>query len=74
MVILPPSYVLPPRSLETDSIPFTYGGTCDVYKGTLNGLNVCIKYIRVYAQDPLQEKVKVHFLRIHFPRRHLATN
>ena len=66
-MILPPSYILPPQTLETDPVPFAHGGSCEVYKGTLNGSKVCIKHIRVYAHDTPQAKAKVRFWRTRFP-------
>ena len=60
-VILPPSYAPPSQPLQIDSIPFASGGSGDVYKGTIDGSNVCIKRIRVYANDVLQTAAKVYF-------------
>ena len=60
-VILPLSYALPSQPLQIDSIPFTSGGSGDVYKGTLNRSNVCVKRIRVYTEDVLQTAAKVYF-------------
>ena len=61
--IIPASYMLPPQLLEISSIPFAYGCSCDVYRGTFDGLEVCIKRFRVYSQDVLQTTAssKVHF-------------
>ena len=56
----PTSYILSPNLLEIDPLPFTSGGSCDVYKGTLNGSDVCIKHVRVYVQSQAQT-TKVHF-------------
>ena len=60
-VILPPSYALPSQPLQINSIPFASGGSGDVYKGTLDRSNVCVKRIRVYTEDVLQTAAKVYF-------------
>ena len=60
-VILPPSYALPSRLLEINSVPFASGGSGDVYKGSLDGSSVCVKRIRVYTKDVLQTAAKVCF-------------
>ena len=56
----PASYILTPNLLEIDRLPLTSGGSCDVYKGTLNGSDVCIKRVRVYVQNEVKA-TKVHF-------------
>ena len=50
-----------PHRLNVGSKPFASGGYGDVYKGTLNGLKVCIKHVRVYIKDGLQKAAKVHY-------------
>ena len=59
-VALPPSYALPSQSLQINSIPFASGGSGDVYKGSLDRSNVCVKRIRVYTNDVLQMAAKVY--------------
>ena len=39
--------MVPPHLLTVDSEPFTSGGFGDVYHGTLKGLPVCVKRLRV---------------------------
>ena len=45
---LPTSYTIPSHRLDVDSEPFASGGFGDVYHGTLDGSNICIKRVRVY--------------------------
>lgn len=66
--MLPTSYGFPSQRLKVDPIPFTHGGSGNVYKGTLNGSKVCIKHIQVYAQDVKQKVKQVHFRYSHFLR------
>ena len=63
---LPTSYGFPSQLLEIDPIPFTHGGSGNVYKGTLDGSKVCIKHIQVYAQDVKQQVKQVRFLYCRF--------
>ena len=37
------------------------GGSGDVYKGTLNGLRVCIKHVRIYSKDGPKKATKVRY-------------
>ena len=59
MLMLPTSYALPSQLLEVGSTPLIYGGFSEVYKGTLDGSNVCIKRVRIPGQDAEQEMAKV---------------
>ena len=52
--------------LNIEPHPFTAGHYGDVYHGTLDDLSVCIKRVRVYAEDP-QKAAKVCFQRHHLP-------
>lgn len=70
---LPTSYGFPSQRLEVDPIPFTHGGSGNVYKGTLDGSKVCVKHIQVYAQDVKQQVKQVHFRYSHFLRPLLLT-
>ena len=57
--ILPTSYTLPPHLLEIDPEPVASGGSGDVYKGTFNGSEVCIKRVRVRFQSDQPRAAKV---------------
>ena len=57
--ILPTSYTISSRLLNIDPEPFASGGYGDVYEGTLDGLRVCIKRVRVYTQDGPQKAARV---------------
>ena len=57
--ILPTSYPISPDLLTTGPNPFASGSYGDVYEGTLDGSRVCIKRVRVYAQDGPQKTTKV---------------
>jgi hypothetical protein len=58
--ILPTSYTLSSSHLlNIRSEPFASGGYGDVYEGTLDGLRVCIKRIRVYTKDSPEKAMKV---------------
>jgi hypothetical protein len=56
--ILPTSYTLS-SDLNISRDPFTEGGYGDVYEGTLGGLKVCIKRVRVYTGDAPEKVIKV---------------
>jgi len=60
--ILPESYTIPSHLLNVDPEPFASGAYGDVYEGTLDGLRVCIKRVRVYTQDGPQKAARVRFL------------
>ena len=64
--ILPTSYILSPHLLNVDPEPFASGGCCEVYKGTLDGLKVCIKRVTVYDEDGPQ-KAKARYWRRRLP-------
>ena len=64
--ILPTSYTRSSHLLGIGPSPFASGGHGDVYKGSLDGLRVFIKHVRVYAQDGLQKATKVRFRRRRF--------
>jgi len=59
--ILPSSYTLSSDVLNIGPNPFASGGYGDVYHGTLNGSTVCVKRVRVYAQDGPQKVTKVRY-------------
>ena len=59
--ILPTSYTRSSHLLGIGPNPFASGGYGDVYEGSLDGLRVCIKRVRVYAHDGLQKATKVRF-------------
>ena len=72
--MLPKSYTLPSQHLEISSTPFTYGGSCDVYKGVFRGSDICVKRVRVYSQDAVQTAANLKVLfgasPFHSPRNH----
>ena len=59
--MLPTSYILPSHLLEVDPIPFTPRGTYDVYKGTLDGLKICVKRLPAYSRDKTVAKVRLQY-------------
>lgn len=65
---LPKSYTLSSGRLNIDPEPFIQGGFGDVYRGTLDGLKVCVKRMRVYPQgDGPRKAAEVRFQRPRFP-------
>ena len=46
--------------------PVASGGSGDVYEGTLDGLKVCVKRVRVYANEGVAKATKVRYRTI-FP-------
>ena len=65
--ILPTSYMLSSDLLNVGPDPLTSRGSSDVYEGILGSSRVCIKRVRVYAQDDSQQDVKVRYRRRRFP-------
>ena len=59
-MILPPSYVLS-SSLTVGHEPFAAGGCGDVYRGTLDRSEVCVKRMRMYSKDGADRPKKVCF-------------
>ncbi|KAF9644326.1 kinase-like protein, partial [Thelephora ganbajun] len=59
--ILPTSYTISPHLLNISRDPFAQGGFGDVYQGTLDGSEVCIKRVRVYTQDGPQKVTKTFY-------------
>ena len=57
--ILPTSYTLPLHLLDIHRRPFASGDFGDVYQGTFDGSRVCIKHLRVSAQDDPKRILKV---------------
>jgi hypothetical protein len=66
-MILPTSYALSPSLLNTDPRPVASGGSGDVYKGSLDGSEVCIKRVRIYAKDGPMKATKVRCRCYPFP-------
>lgn len=57
---LPSSYTIPGNLSRIGSDPVAFGGFSDVWGGTLDDRNVCIKYLRVSEQiRKTVEKVSV---------------
>ncbi|KAF9644873.1 kinase-like protein [Thelephora ganbajun] len=50
-MILPTSYALSSKVLLVGRQPVASGGSGDVYEGSLNGLKVCVKRVRIYSKD-----------------------
>ena len=59
--ILPTSYMLLSCILTIGSEPFASGGYGDVYEGTLHGLRICVKRMRVYIRDGPKKATKVRY-------------
>jgi len=57
--ILPTSYTLSSSLLAIGSDPFASGGYGDVYDGTLDGLRVSVKRVRVYVKEGPKKATKV---------------
>ena len=60
---LPTSYTIPSHLLTVDSYAFASGGFGDVYRGTLSGLPVCVKRLRVATP----EDIAVSYQHCHSP-------
>ena len=45
--------MIPPHLLTVDFEPFASGGFADVYRGSFNGLPVCVKRLRVATPDDI---------------------
>ena len=50
---LPTSYAIPSHLLTVDDYAFASGGFADVYRGKLNGLQVCVKRVRVATPEDI---------------------
>jgi len=50
-MILPTSYTVSSRLLNISPDPVAQGGFADVYEGTLRGLKVCVKRVRIYSHE-----------------------
>ena len=66
--ILPTSYMLSPSLLNIGPIPSTSGGFSDAYEGTFDGIKVCIKRVRIYSKEDLQNGTGVCCRSHHLPR------
>ncbi|KAF9643599.1 kinase-like protein [Thelephora ganbajun] len=53
--ILPKSYTLPGTPLIPGSHQFASGVVTDTYKGTLNGINICVKHTRTHFTHSNEE-------------------
>ena len=60
-MVLPTSYAQSSR-LIVNPKSFASGGSSEVYQGSLDGLKVCIKRVRVYASEGQGEATGVCFL------------
>jgi hypothetical protein len=65
-MILPTSYILSSSRLRVDRHPVASGGSGDVYEGTLDGSEVCVKRVRVYSEGGMKKATKVHYRRHRF--------
>ena len=50
----------------TSAYPVASGAIADIYEGTLNGLNVCVKQIRIYSTYSDEDMWRVHMVRYSF--------
>jgi len=66
-MILPSSYTLSSSLINIGRQPLASGGSGDIYKGTLNGLEVCVKRVRVYSKEGPKKATRVCHQRHHFP-------
>jgi len=57
--VLPASYTFSSRNLNIGPRPVASGGSGDVYEGSLSGLKVCAKRVRVYSKDGPTSPTKV---------------
>ena len=64
--ILPSSYTLSSKFLGIGPQPVAAGSSGDLYEGTLDGLRVCIKRVRIYSKDGPKKATKVRYRRHHF--------
>ena len=62
-MILPASYAFPSPLPSIGPRPIGWGGSGEVYEGTLDGSKVCIKPVRVYFNDESNAAAKVHHRR-----------
>ena len=58
-MMFPASYILQSQHLKIDAKPFDFGSFGDVFKGSFNGSQICVKRIRVYTQDTSKTAAKV---------------
>ena len=59
--MLPTSCTLSADLLKIEPDPLTSRGYGDVHEGFLDGVRVCIKRVRIYAQDTPQQDVNVRY-------------
>ena len=59
-MVLPTSHTLSPSVINIDRQPVASGGSGDIFKGTLNGSEVCVKRVRIYSKDGPDKARKVH--------------
>ena len=59
-MMLPSSYKISSH-LDIDLEPFASGGSGDVFRGTLDDLEVCIKRVRVYTKPGTKKAARVCF-------------
>ena len=45
--VLPPTYEVSDELSVPATLPFAFGGFCDIFKGTLAGESVCVKRLRI---------------------------
>jgi hypothetical protein len=58
-MILPTSHTPSASLLNIGHHPVASGGSGDVYEGTFDGSEVCVKRIRVYSNDGPEKAIKV---------------
>ena len=66
--ILPTSYTLPLSVVSVGRQPVASGGSGrDIYEGSLNGLKICVKRVRIYSKDGPKKAIKVRHQRHRSP-------
>ena len=60
-MILPTPYTLSSSVLVIGDRPVPSGGSGDIFKGTLDGTNVCVKRVGTYSKEGPEKVVKVHY-------------
>ena len=64
--ILPTLFLLSSQGLTVGHQPVSPTSSGDVYEGSFNGKNVCVKRVRIYSKDDSKKATKVHCRRHHF--------
>lgn len=57
-MLLPSSHVLSSSALDVNELPFSHGGSSDVYKGSYRGKQICVKRLRVAPSSGPEQATK----------------